>query len=78
MNYRGYKILYVDDEPANLTSFKYCFDELFDVVTAPSGDAALALMATTPMAVLLADQRMPGMSGVELCRVVRDLKPECR
>lgn len=76
MNYRGYKILYVDDEAANLTSFKYCFDELFDVVTAPSGDAALALMATTPMAVLLADQRMPGMSGVELCRVVRERHPD--
>ena len=44
MNYRGYKILYVDDEAANLTSFKYCFDELFDVVTASSGDAALQLL----------------------------------
>jgi signal transduction histidine kinase len=76
VNYRGYKILYVDDEAANSTSFKYCFDELFDVVTAPSGDAALALMATTPMAVLLADQRMPGMSGVELCRIVRERHPD--
>ncbi len=76
MNYRGYKILYVDDEAANLTSFKYCFDELFDVVTAASGDAALQLLATTPTAVLLADQRMPGMTGVELCRLVRERHPD--
>lgn len=76
MNYRGYKILYVDDEAANLTSFKYCFDELFDVVTAASGDEALLRLGQEPMAVLLADQRMPGMSGVELCRLVRERHPD--
>jgi signal transduction histidine kinase len=76
VNYRGYKILYVDDEAANLTSFKYCFDELFDVVTAASGEEALRLLGQTPMAVLLADQRMPGMSGVELCRLVRERHPD--
>ena len=76
MNYRGYKILYVDDEAANLTSFKYCFDEQFDVITAHNGDEALQLLARDKVALLLADQRMPGMSGVELCRVVRERHPD--
>jgi two-component system response regulator PhcR len=76
MRYRGYQILYVDDEPANLTSFKYCFDDRFDILTATSGDEALALLAAGPVALLLADQRMPGMSGAELCRLARERHPD--
>lgn len=76
MNYRGYKVLYVDDEAANLTTFKYCFDDRFDVITALSPEEALGILAREPVAVLLADQKMPGMSGAELCRLVREQHPE--
>jgi signal transduction histidine kinase len=76
MNYRAYKILYVDDEPANLTSFRYCFDDRFDILTAGGGEEALALLAAAPVAILLADQRMPGMTGAELCRLARERHPE--
>jgi len=76
VRYRGYKVLYVDDEPANLTSFKYCFDDRFDVITAGGAEEALALLAAGPVAILLADQRMPGMSGAELCRVAREKHPD--
>jgi two-component system, NtrC family, sensor kinase len=76
VNYRQYKVLYVDDEAANLTSFRYCFDEHFDVITAASAEEALAILAREPIALLLADQRMPGMSGAELCKLVRERHPD--
>lgn len=76
MNYRGYKVLYVDDEIANLTSFRYCFEASFDILTASAPDEALALLQREPVGVLLADQRMPGMTGVELCQVVRERHPD--
>ena len=73
---RSHAILYVDDEPANLTAFRYCFADRFEVLTAANGDEALALMAAQPVAVLLADQRMPGMTGAELCATARERFPD--
>jgi len=75
VNYRDSTILYVDDEIANLTAFRYAFEDLFDIVTASSGQQALELLAERPVSVLLADQRMPGMTGAELCAVVRERYP---
>jgi signal transduction histidine kinase len=76
MNYKQYAILYVDDEPANLTTFSYCFEEQFRVLTALDGEEALGILRTGSVALLLADQRMPGMTGAQLCAVVRDRHPE--
>jgi two-component system, NtrC family, sensor kinase len=70
------KVLYVDDEDSNLVSFKYCFAERFEVLLARSGAEALQLLETEPVAVLLSDQRMPHMSGAELCAQVRRRFPE--
>jgi signal transduction histidine kinase len=69
-------ILFVDDEPANLGSFKFCFEDRFEIATASSGEQALAIMATQQVAVLLTDQRMPDMSGTELCIGARERHPE--
>ncbi len=76
MNYRQYKILYVDDEPANLTTFRYCFEERFDVITTTSAEEALAILQKERVGLLLADQRMPDISGAELCRIVRERHPD--
>ncbi len=59
-------ILYVDDEQDNLEAFRLSFGEHFEVVTATSGDDALKLLERRAFAVLLSDERMPGMSGIEL------------
>jgi two-component system, NtrC family, sensor kinase len=72
----SHKVLYVDDEDSNLVSFRYCFAERFDVVLARSGTEALQLLDAEPVAVLLTDQRMPSMSGAELCAQVRQRFPE--
>ncbi|MBI5478245.1 MAG: hybrid sensor histidine kinase/response regulator [Deltaproteobacteria bacterium] len=69
-------ILYVDDEPANLTTFKYCFGERFEVLTAASGEEALRIMEGRSVALLLADQRMPRMTGAELCARARERFPD--
>ncbi|MEM7449040.1 MAG: hybrid sensor histidine kinase/response regulator [Myxococcota bacterium] len=71
----SYPILYVDDEAANLLTLKYSLDGKFRVLTADSGEKAIELLKTEEVAVLLTDQRMPGMTGVELCARVRDMKP---
>jgi two-component system response regulator PhcR len=76
VNYRGFRVLYVDDEAANLTSFKYCFDDRFDVVTAASAEEAMRVLAAGPVALLLTDQRMPGMTGAELCQQARERYPD--
>jgi signal transduction histidine kinase len=73
---RAHKILYVDDEPANLTAFSYCFGERFEVLTVQTGEEALAVLAREPVAVLLTDQRMPGMTGAELCARARERFPD--
>ncbi|HEY3358524.1 MAG TPA: response regulator [Polyangia bacterium] len=76
MSLRNPPILYVDDEEPNVANFRCCFGDTFPVLTAPSAAAALAILATEPVAVLLADQGMPGMTGAELCAVVFERYPE--
>ena len=59
-------VLFVDDEPGNVELFKLQFEAAFTVRTAAGGDAALAVLAREPIGVLLTDERMPGMTGVDL------------
>ena len=54
-------ILYVDDEAPNIVVFESTFGEEFEIVCASSGEQALELLDRLPIAVLLADQRMPGI-----------------
>ncbi|MBN1770950.1 MAG: sigma-54-dependent Fis family transcriptional regulator [Deltaproteobacteria bacterium] len=69
-------ILYVDDEPGNLEVFGELFDEGYVVRTAVSGAEALAVLEREAVAVLVTDQRMPGMSGVELLERVAVAYPD--
>lgn len=73
---RGYTVLFVDDEPENLLTFRYAFDDDFTIVTAGSGPDALAVLQRQEIAVLLCDQRMPGMTGVEVCDAARRIQPD--
>lgn len=72
---RDYPILYVDDEEPNLLVFRGSFGDEFDVVTASSGEAGLRILGERRIAVLLTDQRMREMSGVELCETARERFP---
>jgi signal transduction histidine kinase len=68
-------ILYVDDEPSNLIVFEAAFDEQFNVITCKSAEEALAYLQQHPVPVVVADQRMPEMTGVEMFVRVRRLYP---
>jgi two-component system, NtrC family, sensor kinase len=70
------KVLFVDDEPANLIVCEEACAESFSVVTARSASAALEVMKREEVGVIVADQRMPGMTGVELLEKVRVQYPE--
>ena len=69
-------ILYVDDDAANLTVLQVACSDEFNVLTAESAEAALEIMRQHEIAVLLVDQRMPGMSGVELFEATREHYPD--
>ena len=70
------RILFVDDEPRILMSLKAIFKQDYDVLTAIGGSAALELIKSTHFDVIVSDQRMPGVSGVEVLRAARDQQPK--
>ena len=47
----------------------------FDVVTANSAEEALHLLRQKDFKIILTDQRMPGMTGIDLLRQARQLRP---
>lgn len=71
-------VLYVDDEPGNLRVFELNFRDRYHVLVAPSGERGLELLSEhqATVGVLLTDQRMPGMSGVELMERAAVMAPE--
>lgn len=63
------RLLLVDDEPNILNSLRRVLrKDGYEIKTADSGEAALAIMTTWPPDVIVTDQRMPGMSGVSFLR----------
>src|SRR5690242_13346019 len=76
LDVKRYPILVVDDEQDNLDAFRFNFRKTFDILTATSGPEALGILAEKDVAVVVTDQRMPKMTGVELLREVRAKTPE--
>jgi len=72
-DYREYPILYVDDEPENLRIFELTFRREFAILTARSGSEGLEIIQREPVALVLSDHRMPGMTGTEFLARVRQL-----
>ncbi|MDB5156335.1 MAG: hupR [Mucilaginibacter sp.] len=69
-------ILYVDDEENNLFSFKAAFRIKYQVYTAISGDEALKMLGEKPVHIIITDQRMPNMTGVEFLEKVIEKYPD--
>jgi response regulator RpfG family c-di-GMP phosphodiesterase len=70
-----YKLLIVDDEMPNIRLLERLFHDDYFVLTASSGEEAVTLLDQHDVAVIVTDQRMPGMSGVELLKKTADLRP---
>ena len=67
-----YSLLLVDDDPEILTLLQAKFkDEPFDVFTAPEGASALSLIRNKKPDLIVLDVRMPGLSGLEICRFLK-------
>lgn len=71
----SYKIMVVDDEPANLRLLDRLFRNDYEVVVAGSGAEALRLLQQHDVALILTDQRMPDMTGIELLQRTAGLRP---
>ena len=69
-------VLYVDDEHANRVVFELSFQDAFAITSVESPVAAIELLERRSFDVLLTDYRMPGMTGVELCKVAREMQPD--
>ncbi len=73
---RGLALLYVDDQPENLELFQLQFGQEFVVHTAPSGAVALERLTREDFALLLTDERMPDLSGIDLLSRVVERWPD--
>mgnify|MGYP000007510147 CR=1 FL=1 len=71
-----FSMLYVDDEVDNLTSFRAVFRRDFDLTILESPVEALSLIAEKHFDIVLSDQRMPKMSGVEFLEKLARLDPD--
>lgn len=71
-----YAILVVDDEPANLQKLERTFFGQYTVYQAASGEEAFELVRTLDVDLVITDQKMPRMSGVDLLKRVLKIKPE--
>lgn len=68
-------LLFVDDEERIVNLLRMMFRSEYEVLTATSGQEALELLAKNRVEVLVSDQRMPGMLGVELLAEARKRSP---
>jgi CheY-like chemotaxis protein len=69
-------LLLVDDEDGILSSMKRLLRrEGYEILTASGGEEGLQVLASNPVDVILSDQRMPGMTGVEFLRRAKELYP---
>ncbi|HVT34105.1 MAG TPA: response regulator [Nevskiaceae bacterium] len=69
------RVLFVDDEPRILSTMRMLFKANYELYFAESGAKALEMLKTQAVDVIVSDQRMPGMTGIELLRQARELNP---
>ncbi|MXY92843.1 MAG: response regulator transcription factor [Caldilineaceae bacterium SB0670_bin_27] len=66
------KILIVEDEPTLLDTLKYSLEQQgYEVVTASDGVQALAKARTEKPGLVILDLMLPGLDGIEVCRILR-------
>lgn len=69
-------ILYLDDERENLDVFYYTFSDEFDIFITTSADEAFEYLKHNIVKVLLCDQRMPEIAGIDFIRQVKVAYPK--
>lgn len=69
------QVLFVDDDEANLVVCEAAIGDRFDLITEQDPERALEILRSREIAVLVTDQRMPRMSGAELCARAKEDSP---
>jgi DNA-binding NtrC family response regulator len=69
------RVLVVEDRPSVLKLMATILESGYEITTASSGTAALSLVASAHFDVVLTDVRMPGASGFDVLRAVKDRAP---
>ena len=73
------RILYVDDDSDACEMLKFLLeleDKSYEVTSVSTIPKALALIENQTFELYILDQQMPEMTGVELCRLIRQTKPQ--
>ena len=76
MKEKKISILYIDDEDINLRLFKSTFRREFDIHTIGSAVEALKFLKKNKVDIVITDQQMPEMTGVELLKEIYNRYPE--
>ena len=69
-------VLYIDDEVNNLNSFKAAFRRDFEIYTASSAREGRKILDNNEIGVIITDQRMPGMTGIEFLESILSIYPD--
>lgn len=73
---KQFTLLYVDDEEINLRLFRNLFRRDYNVLIATSAEEAMPLFENEKVDMVLSDQRMPDVTGVEFLRQIHSKEPE--
>ncbi|HVY48626.1 MAG TPA: response regulator, partial [Minicystis sp.] len=77
LDFRSFDVLVVDDEEDNLDAFRFAFRKSFSLHYALGGQQALDMLEQLDPAVVVSDQRMPGMNGIEFLKRAKERRPDC-
>ncbi|XOV91679.1 MAG: response regulator [Bacteroidota bacterium] len=71
-----FNVIYVDDEEINLRVFRNAFKKYYNLYTATTGTEALEIIEKETIHMIITDQKMTDMNGVELLKKVVTINPE--
>jgi signal transduction histidine kinase len=70
------RVLYIDDEENNLVAFKATFRRQYEIYTASSAAEGLKILQNINIPIIIADQKMPNMTGVEFFKSISKTYPD--
>jgi response regulator RpfG family c-di-GMP phosphodiesterase len=76
MTEKANTILIVDDDPVNLRLMERLLHHEYNVVTANDGSEALEILGHQDISLIMSDQMMPRMTGIELLRASQAINPD--
>ncbi len=73
---KAINILYVDDEESNLSIFKNAFRREFTIHLSTSASEGLAILKEHQIDMIITDQMMPEMTGIDFLKKVKEIYPD--